>query len=285
MEVSLLISQSEVVPSCLRVPDGLARLGHSGMSRCVRRVFRGGSGRQKCQTTKRAEMNCTSPLHPTRSCLCLSVPTSTAQLATSRQAGGNDNAHTQGQYVPIRRQNRYPEQERGRSLPRKADLQDCQCYPSSGSSQYSHSVSIGSHRRPNKDEKVDDDAFVQVSEYCFNVCEVLETTVQERNPDDIAGLERYVDQSWLRLFPLQTTPGLCAESSGLSSWGRICHTPNIPRTRLRSSSCRFKRYSTCSTHRVHPPTITSVRMNVSPAWYQLVVGAPPQPLYLRAVRL
>ena len=49
MEVSLLISQSEVVLSHLRVPDGL---GHSGMLCCVRRVFRGGSERRKLKELK-----------------------------------------------------------------------------------------------------------------------------------------------------------------------------------------------------------------------------------------
>jgi hypothetical protein len=50
-----------------------------------------------------------------------------------------------------------------------------------------------SHSWPNQDKKIDDAAFVQVSEYCFSVCKVLETTIQRRDADDIAGLERCVD--------------------------------------------------------------------------------------------
>ena len=48
---------------------------------------------------------------------------------------------------------------------------------------------------------IDDKDFVQLSERCFNVCEVLKTTIQGKNADDInesvretlEGLGRYVD--------------------------------------------------------------------------------------------
>jgi hypothetical protein len=82
-----------------------------------------------------------------------------------------------------------------------------------------------------------------------------------------------------RLFPYQAIPGLYAESSEPSGGGRIYHTWNMTRARLRNTNLRSKSYSAFSTHRSRPSMKPSVRVNA------LVATIPPQPLHPRAVRL
>ena len=69
---------------------------------------------------------------------------------------------------------------------------------------------------------VDDKDSVQLSEYCFNVCEILRNTFRGKNASDVdesekmamEGLERCVgDVVPFYLQCYQTTLGLCVRSS------------------------------------------------------------------------
>ena len=42
-----------------------------------------------------------------------------------------------------------------------------------------------SHWQLNQDKMIDDNDSVQLSDYCFNVCEVLKTTIQRRDEDGL----------------------------------------------------------------------------------------------------
>jgi len=42
-----------------------------------------------------------------------------------------------------------------------------------------------SYRRPNKDKIIDSKDSVQLSEYCFSICEAVKTVVQGKNTDDL----------------------------------------------------------------------------------------------------
>ena len=44
---------------------------------------------------------------------------------------------------------------------------------------------VVSHRQPNQDKMIDDNDSAQLSDYCFNVCEVLKTAVQGRSADGL----------------------------------------------------------------------------------------------------
>jgi len=48
---------------------------------------------------------------------------------------------------------------------------------------------VNSHREPNQDKLIDDKDSVQLSEYCFDVCDVLKTAIQGR---DVDGLDESV---------------------------------------------------------------------------------------------
>jgi hypothetical protein len=113
----------------------------------------------------------------------------------------------------------------------------------------------------------DDEDSVELSEYCFSLCEALKTAIQGKNADDLnesvrmalEDSERCVD--WPRsnscLYPYQTTSGLRAKSNGLSGRGRTHQISNA--TRARITSWRSKRYSSLSRHRAQ------TRVNVPPA--------------------
>ena len=45
--------------------------------------------------------------------------------------------------------------------------------------------SANSHRWPNQDKRADDKDSVQLSEYCFDACEALNTAIQGKNADDL----------------------------------------------------------------------------------------------------
>jgi len=70
---------------------------------------------------------------------------------------------------------------------------------------------------------IDDKDSEQLTEYCFNVCEVLKTVVQGRNTAGINEsvrvafeyLERCVNLPRICLLPHQATPGSQKKSSGL----------------------------------------------------------------------
>lgn len=61
--------------------------------------------------------------------------------------------------------------------------------------------SVDSHWQPNQDKMIDNSDSVQLSEYCFNMCEALEPAIEGRNADDLnesvrrafEDLERCVD--------------------------------------------------------------------------------------------
>ena len=61
--------------------------------------------------------------------------------------------------------------------------------------------SVNSHRWPNQDRMIDNKDYLELSEYCFNVCEVLKTSIQGKSVDDLdesvrealQNLERCVD--------------------------------------------------------------------------------------------
>jgi len=42
-----------------------------------------------------------------------------------------------------------------------------------------------SYRRPNKDKIIDSKDSVRLSEYCFSICEAVETVIQRNNTDDL----------------------------------------------------------------------------------------------------
>ena len=136
---------------------------------------------------------------------------------------------------------------------------------------------------------------VLLSEYCFNVCEALNATIQGKNANDLSecvrtaleDLGRWVECPLPRacLPPNRFDLGLCVKSSGISGGGRIGHALNTARTRLRSTSWRSKRYSRLSTRRVHPSMKTSARANVPPAWRPWARDSPTNPPDPRVVRL
>jgi len=49
---------------------------------------------------------------------------------------------------------------------------------------------IYSHRRTNQDKMIDNEDSVQLSEYCFDVCTVLETAIQGKK--NVGSLNKYV---------------------------------------------------------------------------------------------
>ena len=62
---------------------------------------------------------------------------------------------------------------------------------------------------------IDNEDHVYLSEYCFDVCDVLETVIRGKDTDDlhesvreaIEDLERFVDWLWFYLLPYQATSG------------------------------------------------------------------------------
>jgi len=129
---------------------------------------------------------------------------------------------------------------------------------------------------------------VELSEYCFNVCEVLKTVIHGKDPDDLSepvrtGLEdlgRYVDLVLVPSTSPQTTPGLYGKSSGPSGGGQACHSLNIIRARLRGASWRSERCSVLSTYRAHSSMNIPPWVNVPLLWRPLIPTPtkPPQPL-------
>ena len=93
---------------------------------------------------------------------------------------------------------------------------------------------MDSHREPNQDKLIDDKDSVQLSEYCFNVCEVLKTTIQGRDADSLNGsvrvaledLERCVDLSCAVCAPLRRNPRVMHEIERTLRKGA-----NTPRTK------------------------------------------------------
>lgn len=65
----------------------------------------------------------------------------------------------------------------------------------------SSSVNVDSHWQPNKDKTIGNKDSVQLSEYCFDVCVALETSIKGKSVDDLGepgsmalkDLERCVD--------------------------------------------------------------------------------------------
>ena len=112
----------------------------------------------------------------------------------------------------------------------------------------------------------DDKDSVQLSEYCFNVCEVLKAVVRGRNGDSLnesvvaalEDLEKCVDRPWFSLLSYQATPGLHTKSSGLLRGEQTCHGLKITRAESRDASPRPRRHLTPSTHRVDPSTKPSL---------------------------
>lgn len=68
---------------------------------------------------------------------------------------------------------------------------------------------VNSHLRHNQDKMIDNEDSVQLSEYCFSVCRVLETVTQGMSTGDLSesvrtglgGLKRCVDRHWSWMLP------------------------------------------------------------------------------------
>jgi len=101
--------------------------------------------------------------------------------------------------VPPQRQNQHPEQDRSRALPCMAGLQNSWHYPGPAPGEYSVLLSrADAHRRSNQDKTGSEDSdSVQLSEYCFNMCEALKTAIQGMDLSEsmrmkLKELERFV---------------------------------------------------------------------------------------------
>jgi len=131
-------------------------------------------------------------------------------------------------------------------------------------------LSVSTQRWPNQDKMINNKDSVELSGYCFNVCEVLKTVIHGQNADDLSELVRMaledlgrcVDLALALSVSLQVTPGLCGKSSGLSGGGLPCQSLNITKARSRGTSWRSRRFSMLSTHHAHSSMETSPWMNV-----------------------
>jgi hypothetical protein len=58
--------------------------------------------------------------------------------------------------------------------------------------QCAHSWALDLIDDPTKDEMIDDEYFVQLSEYCFDVCETLRNAISGKNAGNLVEFERMV---------------------------------------------------------------------------------------------
>jgi len=107
---------------------------------------------------------------------------------------------------------------------------------------------------------------VELSEYSFNVCEVLKTVIHGKTADNLSESVRVALENFGRCVDLaltglttslQTTPGSYGKSSRLSGGGQARHSLSMTRARLRGASWRSRRFSMLSTHRAHYSMKTS----------------------------
>jgi len=90
---------------------------------------------------------------------------------------------------------------------------------------------------------INDKDFVQLSESCSNVCEVLNATIQGKNVEDLnesvrttlEDSERYFNLHGSVCLSYRVSPGFCVKSSGLSEGGRARRTPNMGKKTSRAT--------------------------------------------------